>query len=293
MNPLRISVDPELLEASKFGAGAVVRVERSSSLGGTYVEVGTAPLVANTLVVEFDDATGADGDWYRTRYSKATPATAPDYSPYSAEWQFTSAPSAYATVEDFTDTYEVAPLAGRVRRIASVLEEASAQLTAAIGWDFYRHPASSGTEQRTLDVRRSTSRLCVHEGIVSLSLVEYRGGPSDSWTGLTTSDWYLDPRTATPAGHVALTGTAIAAWPKGVSTVRLTGVFGYATVPADVRRATVALARQIYRADATTAGGGYGPDELAGGIAPSAGMWPRDAYEAAKRYRELYLGCFI
>lgn len=288
MIPLRINVDPEMLETTKYGAGAVVRIERSSSLGGSYAEIGTAPLVANQLIVEYDDATGTTSSWYRTRYSDSGNTKQSDYSP---EFQ-PATEIAYATVEDFTDTFEVSPSSGRVRRIESVLAEASSLLVAAIGWDFYRHPASAGTEQRTLDVSRASRRLCVHGGVVSLTTVEVRGGPTDSWTTLSESDWYLDPRSVSigeSAGHVALTGaTGWTTWPAGVATVRLTGVFGYATVPIDVRRATVALARQMYRADSTTAGGAYGPDELAGGIAPGSGVWPRDTYDVVNRYRHLY-----
>lgn len=286
MNPLRINVDPELLETGKYGAGALVRIERSSTGGGAgYAEIGTAPLVANQLVVEYDDATGTTSHWYRTRYSNSTNTAQSEYGP---EFQPVT-PSAYATVEDFTDTFEIPPVAARVRRIAGALEEASAMIGAAIGWDFYRHPAT-GTEQRTYDVQRNTRRLCVHGGVVSLTSVEVRYGPDDAWQTVDTDDWNLDPRnpmTGEAAGHVALTGDG--AWPvfpAGVATVRLTGAFGYAAVPVDVRRATVALARQIYRADATTPGGLAGPDEWGGGQMPRG--WPDDAYRVVDRFRRLY-----
>ena len=78
----------------------------------------------------------------------------------------------------------------------------------------------------------------------------------------------------------------------GQRRVRLTGVFGYATPPRRFVRGQVALARQIYRADATTPGGMAGPDEWAGGAMPRG--WPDDAFRGVVEfYRHKFGGCWV
>jgi len=195
---------------------------------------------------------------------------------------------AYATAADFADTFESPPAAARAGRIAAVLAEASALIDAELGFDHYRHPVGAGTEARIFDGPRTRRRLCVHAGIVSVTTVEVRYVASDTtWTTLAATDWYLEPRVLGPDEsyqHLCLTGSGTwPAFPWGVATIRITGVFGYAAVPTMVRRATVALARQIYRADATTPGGMVGDSELSMGAMPRG--WPDDTWRLVRYVR--------
>jgi hypothetical protein len=53
------------LATGAFGAGALIRIERSATVGGVYAEVATLPLVATTLAYTYWDPTGDDTTWYR------------------------------------------------------------------------------------------------------------------------------------------------------------------------------------------------------------------------------------
>ena len=287
MITLTINVDPGMLRTTAYGSGALVRVERSATGGGTgYAEIGTAPLVAGGMTITYDDQTGTSTSWYRYRYSNAVNSLQSDYG---AEFQAAGL-TAYASVSDFLATYEIPPSSTREARISTALAEAASMLDSAIGWDFYRHPAVSGTEVRLYDGDGSR-QLCLHEGVVSLTKVEVRWSAVDpTWQTVPTTDYYFNPNIPLPGSsfdHLMLTGLGTwSNWPPEVLTIRLTGVFGHLTPPVRMQRANIALARQIYRADATTPGGMAGPDEWGGGAMPRG--WPDDAYRAVDYYRRLY-----
>lgn len=289
---LRINVDPSVLD-TWLGAGALVSIERSATGGGGglpapaggFSVIWTAPIVANQMVVTYYDTTGTAASWYRTQYTDSLGAHPSEYSP---EFQ-PDIVSAYASVADFTSTMESAPPGARVTRIEEVLEEASRLIEGAIGWDFYRHPATGVSEVRLYDGPRNGHRLCVHEGIVSLATVAVRDSAATAtWTSVAAADYFTEPRVLLPDEsytHLALTGVGTQSffWP-GIATVQLTGVFGYQVIPTRIRRATVALARQIYRADATTPGGMAGEAELSMGMLPRG--WPDDTWRAIRYYRD-------
>lgn len=75
-----------LLDASAYGAGALLRWERSTLPLSGYVEGGTVPLVSGDSVYDVWDAAGTVGTWYRTRISNAAGST---FSGYSDPWQTT------------------------------------------------------------------------------------------------------------------------------------------------------------------------------------------------------------
>ncbi len=291
-NLLRIPIDNPDDILAVYGAGAKVRLETSTTGGGAgFSEVSTQTVVTGTTIYPFVHAGGATGDWYRHRFSIAAPAVAADYSAYSDEYQG-GVLAAYADLDDFLAGFEGAtPAASRTSRILDVLDQASEMLTAEIGWDFFRHPAVSGTEVRVFN-SAGGSVLHVHSGIVSLSLVEIAQGSDLAYTSLAAADWYLEPLAPEPGepyDHLHLAeGGAYSAFPTGQRRVRLTGAFGYAAVPGVLRTGTVALARQLYRADSTVPGGMAGPDEWAtpGSVMPRG--WPDAAYRAINRYRRKF-----
>jgi hypothetical protein len=85
----------ELLAAEAYGAGALLRWESCATIGGTYTEGGTVPLVSGTSLYDIWDADGTTGTWYQTRISDATPTT---YSAYSAPFQ--TSPSSLTTLAE-------------------------------------------------------------------------------------------------------------------------------------------------------------------------------------------------
>ena len=288
-NYIRVPIDAPDDILAVYGAGAKVRLETSTTGGGAgFSEVSTQAVVSGQTIYPFVHAGGATGDWYRHRFSTAAPALPADYSAYSDEYQG-GVLSAYADLDDFLAGYEGAtPAASRTSRILDVLGQASDMLTAEIRWDFFRHPTVSGTEVRVFN-SPGKSVLHVHSGLVSVSLVEIALGSDLAYTSLAAGDWYLEPLTPEPDepyDHIHLAeGGAYGTFPKGQRRVRVTGAFGYAAVPGVVRSATVALARQLYRADSTMPGGMAGPDEWA---SPGSAMprgWPEAAYRALRQYR--------
>lgn len=196
-----------------------------------------------------------------------------------------TASGAYATVADFCATFDTPPPVSKYTRIEEVLVESASILDGEIGFDFHLH----GPEARIYDAPRTRRRLCVHEGIIALTKVEIRYTPADSWVTVTSTDYWLEPRTPLEGEsytHVQLTGYgSIMAWPATVASIRLTGTFGATTPPTRIARANVALARQIYRADATVPGSIIGPNEFSGGAYPDSGRLPDEAWRTVKYYR--------
>jgi hypothetical protein len=84
-----------------YGTGAVLRLERDTvSTMATVSEVTTIAVVAGTTEYEYKDATGVAGThWYRSRFSKATPADPTDYSGYGSVFQAGAASGEVITVE--------------------------------------------------------------------------------------------------------------------------------------------------------------------------------------------------
>lgn len=282
---LNVDNPASLLGATAYGPGALLRWERASAQGGPYAEGGTVALVAGTTQYEVWDASGTSATWYRTRVSNATNTVQSEYGV-----PFEPATVAYATVDEFLKGFEAArPAASRYNRILDCLVEASDAITAAVGWDFYPHPVS-GTEARIYH-GTGDKRLHVHQGIVSLSLVEIAMGPDLAYQPLAASDWYLEPLVVEPGepyDHLML--AEFQHWwyiPYGQRRVRLTGQFGYTAIPRRVRSGTIALARQLYRADSTTPGGMPGPDEF-GTIGPIPHGWPDATYRAVDYYRRKF-----
>lgn len=88
--------DPsDVLDASSFGPGALVRWESAADVAGTYTEKGTVAVVSGTLEYVVWDQTGSGATWYRTRYSDATGHLVSDYStPFQSR-------DAYLSVDQF------------------------------------------------------------------------------------------------------------------------------------------------------------------------------------------------
>ncbi len=282
----------ELLDPAAYGAGALLRWESADAADGTYVEGGTLPLVSTQTLYDVWDAAGTATTWYRTRTSDAAGAV---FSAYSAPFQGGTV-TAYATLEEFLAGFESGvPGAARYARIYDALEQASRAIDAEVGWDFLRHPAISGDETRLYD-GTGARRLHLHEGLVSVTSVRVAWSTADAvagnWQTLLASDYYLEPSVREPGepyDHLALSDwpSLFYVFPRGMRNVELTGAFGYAAVPSIIRRATVALARQIYRADSFVLGGSPGPDEFGGG-AISPNVRPYDVYKAIERYRRRF-----
>lgn len=296
----------ELLATQAYGAGALLRWESGALQAGPFVEGGTVALVSGTSLYDVWDAAGVVGTWYRTRISNSGGTT---FSAYSAPFQGGISTTA-ATLDDFLAGFEgPAPVAARYGRILDCLAQAHDTMLAEIGFDFTRHPAISGDEQRLFDGRigghdggryswvGGEDRIHIHLGIVSVTLIEARWTLVGPWVAMDPADWYLDP--ATPEigesyDHIVL--SQFGKWPvvpPGQRTIRVTGAFGYATPPVRIKAGELALARQLYRADSTMPGGQAGPDEWSSGSSVMPRGWPDATYRAIAWYRSKFNSCRV
>lgn len=286
----------DLLRASPdgYGAGSLTRLERGTAEGGPFAEIATEPIVSLTNSYEVGDDTGTTTHWYRSRYSNAGGTVFSEYSP-----AFTpTVPDSYANLDDLLLGLPHLPTEtpGGSRRLAAMeraLIDAKRKLDNELGVDFFRHPAA-GTEVFYL-TGDGTSRLHVHDGIVSASQIRIRTSPSASFVTLTSTGYDLDPPSPLadePYFHVILNGSGTyTTWPTTYRGVEVTGVRGWAAVPVELRDANIAWARQSLAADPSFPGGIVGPDELGRPVGPN--RLPDPVWRLKRSHVERFIGCHV
>lgn len=222
-----------------------------------YLEYGTAsppadgtattPLVSGTEHYEFALTGRSTSDYYRWRVGAGTA-----FSGYSPVFQV---PRTYATLQEVLRGMDF-PDASREDELEGLLIDATDYITNHVcgGRSFFRDPVGSGTKVLSLDIDRSSSVLSLARGrgldIISLTTVEvadYTGASYITVASGSTGYWLVPdvPRAGWPYTDLVLSDQASTfLWlPPGYRTVRLTGVFGWETVPDLVKRATVDLVR--------------------------------------------------
>ena len=274
-----------LLNAGAYGTGALMRVQFCATETGTYADIagtGSTPTVAlvagDRAYVAYDPA-GTVGIWYRTRYENAGGTRLSDWStPFQVD-----APASYATLADLLERIQL-PDDTHYELVAQILEAVSAQFDQECGRQFYRIPRSTGTTARLYD-GDGGSVLRLPEGCVSLTTVEVAGSMGGSYTTLAANEWRLRPAYPAPGWpytELILTELASTVFTDGTETVRLTGVFGWSTVPLLVREAVLQLAQLTFNMALTRAGGSIGLTEFGGTTLPS--QRPDAWYRAMRAY---------
>jgi len=208
----------------------------------------TTAVVSGTEQYEFWVSTPVNS-YFRYRVGESDASDATSYSP---TWQ---QPQAYATLQEVVRAMDF-PDTSRYDELEALLVEATDHITNAVcgGRSFKRDPIGSGETTKTLNVMVSgQDRLSLARSadldIISLSSVKVAAATGESYDTLAagSTGYYLlpDDPGARPYSDLALSdiGTAHTSFPTGWATVQLTGVFGWATVPDLVRRATVDLVR--------------------------------------------------
>lgn len=226
-----------------YGAGARLYWARDNTSGtGTFTDAaGSQVLVPGQTAYETFDSTGLDGHWYRTRVGDSGGTT---FSGWSPPFQ-AGAIGAYAEVVDLREELKL-PDDSKDNLLADYLADASEMIDDLCGRDFYRHPQVSGTEIRTYDLAADADRIV--DDILSVTLVEYSLDTGLAFTALAGTDWVLEPSGESPFSVLRLAelGT-VGTFYRGHGTVRVTGAFGFASVPRSVRRATLDLAKELYQ----------------------------------------------
>ena len=291
--------DPDDL-ITLFGAGALIRWEFSAD-NSAWSEGGTEPLVTGVARYTIEHLTGIDY-WYRSRFSKISPAVAADYSGYSPAVAIGTA--AYATIGDLTETMDVPTGTGSSSRrnlLSDLLMDAKAQTDTDCARTFLRVPPISGDVTVYCDVRHAGHASLVSAighpytvdgralDIISVTTIKYRDSESDSTyaaiaagdtgyyldagfgPGLAGTDWPYEDVTLSPSS------ATITTWPTGRRAVQIVGALGFPAVPGMVKRGNVDKARGWYRA-----GPGGGPTQ-SGVNQFGAPVFPDDEYTGAYR----------
>lgn len=278
---IRVNVDNPGDKITEFGAGAKLYWARdNTSATGAFTDAsGSVTLVATQTQYEIIDGTGAVGSYYRTRIGNSAGTV---FDAWSDVFQ-AGAPKAYATVDALRELLQL-PDDSRDNLLADLLVRVSEKIDINLGFDFYRHPAVSGTEVRLVD-HNGSDRLIYQPGIVSLSQVRTAAYTGGTFSILTSTDWHLR-LPAGPGGEPPYLAVRFGTYaPYGYDTVELTGVFGYPSIPAAIEQAALHWAADLYRVGAGggIAGAGVGIEEF--GLPRFLGGMPRIAWETLEDYR--------
>lgn len=260
--------DPDDVLAG-YGASAKVKVQRAAVQAFTTpVDVTEITVEAAKYQYEYWDIAGVTGDWYRTRFQTSAGGSPSDWTdPFQP-----GSPESYATIDDLLVTFRSNVTDTKhLNRLQDLLETATGGLIDDTGWDFYRHPLS-GTEVRYF-AGDGRDRLCIHDGLVSVSQLEISTDGGQSWVVVPAADYVTEPLTPTrgyPFDHIRmLPGRTYAGFPAGVYSVRVTGVFGWSRIPRVAKEANIARARQLAAADPSLPGGIVGPEEFGSPAGPN------------------------
>lgn len=287
-----------ILAVGSFGAGALIRIESSPTLGGSYAGVGTIAVDTTTAQpFTFWDPAGSATTYYRWRVSDSGNAVQSGYSSpqLGSSPTDTVASDAYASLGDLLPLFETPPKPSRYARLNGLLRTATAELITEMGGrDYFRHPTTGsgswfGSVGRTYVSRGRDEYglLHVHTGIVALDTLEVSQDLGGSFTTVTPGDYVLrganpestDPLPpGEPAFHVLFTGIGtVQGFPRGVNVVRLTGAYGWPAIPRPVVEGVAERARQLAYADPSFTGSVVGPPEFGAGGQPSE-RWPQILY---------------
>lgn len=294
-----------ILAVGAFGAGALIRIESASAVGGPFTEIGTIA-VTTTQVQPFTywDSAGAASSWYRWRVSNSGNTV---FSPYSAAFQGTSptdvaSSDSYATLGDLMPLFKTKPGASQYARLNALLRTATAEIIEELtGRDYFRHPAS-GTESWYVDLATLRRRgedpsiAHVHDGIVSIDTLELSDDGGSTFSTITAGDYYLrgsDPASdasmpaGEPAFHLVFTGLGSqTTFPRGRRVGRFTGARGWPAVPRLLREGTAQRARQLAYADPSFEGVVPAMDEM--GRPTVSHRWPDVLYTFLANERQRF-----
>lgn len=258
MQKLVINVDDSADLITGYGAGALIRVERDTvSTFATATEITTIALVSGTSRYEYWDTTGTASHYYRTRYSKASPSVATDYSGFSDTVTVDTDEAQYVTpammklrlgITNATDDDVLGTLCDQVNGFIESYTHRRLRPSAATTLTFDYWPDDNHDNGRILDMAI---------GIVSLTLLEVAPYTGAAFVTVPATDYFLMPRTQDrdqgwPATELHLSDIPSASsgqpfFARGYGTIRLTGSFYWAAIPNEVSEVAVNLSLALWR----------------------------------------------
>lgn len=246
MNLLTITVEnpEEILNASGFEAGALVRVESCATVDGVYVEIGTVPVVAGTTLYRYYDQVAAAGTWYRTRYSDASDTF---WSPYSTPFQAATSWTNYCSIHDakqrlgitVADTTDDEELVQIISQTAGFIESKT-------GRPLYPDPVLIYTFDGAGAVDNGKT-LLVPRGVRTVSAITHATTTGGTPVAVAATDYILRPLVQDrppgwPATEIRLTDVAaLPYWYPAYANVVVTGTFGWAAVPREIEAIALRL----------------------------------------------------
>jgi hypothetical protein len=295
-NILTITVDnaAELLNTGAYGAGALIRIQTSATQAGTYADLtgtGSTPtlgLVSGTRLYTGYDPAGVSSSWYRTRYEDAGGTRLSDWT---VAFQAGADDGLICSLDDVTERLfgsatvsnaDQETLLDIIREVGSSLEHATGRWLRprpASGTTTYRFHTHYGLVLRVPVGIRSITSL----GVASTSQPDTGG----TYTTLSSSAYYLDPPEIErdvdwPATSIRMVPTTGSYFWTATFGAEVTGSFGFAAVPADIRGVAIEAATRRYIGKETAAPAiAVGP---AGGVRLLASLSP-DARAIVESYR--------
>jgi len=232
-----------------YGAGAVLRIERGTLQAGPYTEIDTMALLAGTTTYIYWDSTGTTTAWYRVRYSDSGGTS---FSAYDAAFQLGEA--GLCDLEDVKRRLAI-PDTGDDPWLLSAIASVTDEIQSVTGRSFLPDPPS-GTKTVYLDYFGDGMTLFLPRGIRSVTYLGVAAIDQPDSTGTyteVTTGYYLDPpdlrrSPGWPATRLSLGWVSGFRLYRGRRTIKLTGAFGWATVPPVIRDIAEMLVVSRYRA---------------------------------------------
>jgi len=267
VNLLKLSAEnpDELLNASSFGAGALIRVESSTTGGGAgFSEVGTVAIVAGTTLYTYYDQVAASGLYYRSRYSNSGNTNRSDYS---AEFQANDTYPTYCSLYDAKQRLTIAATdTTDDENLLQFVGQASSWIESRTGRTFLPDPPS-GTKTYTFDGTGAIENgrcLLIPRGIRSITLLQ-----NGLYTGATlqtipATDYFLQPSPQNrdpgwPATELWLTdipssGNPVPYFAYGFQNIAITGAFGWASTPSEIEDIALTAVVSMWRSRGSAGG---------------------------------------
>jgi hypothetical protein len=264
-NVVRITTDgvEDLLNASMYGAGAIVRLQ-SSSDNVTFANETTAPLVSGTRVYALYDTDGTSSTWYRSRYENAGGTLLSDWS---AAFQVGGEEGGQiCSLYDVKQRLGIDPsVTSSDEDILELIAAVTVEVESITGRDFtgYRSDVTWRTHTRWGRV------LWIPKGIQSVTTLGIatidQPESGGTYTTVTAGTYYLDPPQfdrdpGWPATRIVMLMTATPFYGASFG-AQITGRPGWAEVPANIARiGATAVVSQFLTKGNDTARSVIGPD---------------------------------
>jgi hypothetical protein len=245
---------------SLYGAGALIRVESATTYAGSYTELGTVPIVSQIYSYVYNDTAGTTtATFYRTRYSNVGNSLDSDYSdifqggynPGLCDLIDVKQRLWGATADTTTDQDET---------LSEYITQVTDWIQGRTGQTFLPDPYGSGTSVHLFhgyDASRDGTRLWIPQGIRSVTTLEIAQYTTAAFVTMPAGTYFLDPsvdyrKPGWPPTRITLTDyTTGAVSPifffPGYNNIRVTGAFGWATVPPAIQNVAASVVVKAFK----------------------------------------------